>query len=647
MSDSINSKQNKPNYQFPFERFASSNRYTDFDFLKKDNDWIIYISDNNGQFNLWRYNFNMTSEGQYTPYPLTNFVDHSIRHFFSSPVDNSIIFFADHQGDENFQIYKIDDIFNSWYEPLTSDPTIRHEWGSECFSHDGKYIAYGSNRKNPSDMLINIRNMSCENKDFCITDRKGWYIPGYWSPDNKKLNCSQLVTLTDYAIWVLDIESTSMEKINLEYEQKCKFIVGPWSVNQNGFYLLSDLKREFMGLAFYNIDTSKLEWIVTSPYDIELIDISLDGKLLVWTENVDGYSKLYKKDMVNQEIMEITPTIKNNNKIIPLNGVIEDLNLSSNGKKIGIMMDTPTSPTNIYLIDLCKNEKESNCKRVTTSLYGNLSEDILVKPQLIKYKSFDEMEISAFIYVPNKTNFKKINEKENIKPGAILSIHGGPTAQERPYYDYSGLYQYLSYNGLTVIAPNFRGSTGYGKSFEKKIYHDWGGNELRDLEYAIKWLTSQDWIDPKRIGLFGASYGGFATLSCITRLPQYGFRAAVDIVGPSNLVTFINTVPEHWKSLTIELVGNPDKEEIFLKKRSPTTFVDNINPLTSLLVIQGANDPRGVKSESDQIVERLREKGMDIEYMIFEDEGHGFTKYNNQIKALKKSAEFLLEKLSS
>jgi len=352
MSDSINSKQNKPNYQFPFERFASSNRYTDFDFLKKDNDWMIYISDNNGQFNLWRYNFNLTSEGQYTPYPLTNFVDHSIRHFFSSPVDNSIIFFADHQGDENFQIYKIDDIFNSWYEPLTSDPTIRHEWGSECFSHDGKYIAYGSNRKNPSDMLINIRNMSCENKDFCITDRKGWYIPGYWSPDNKKLNCSQLVTLTDYAIWVLDIESTSMEKINLEYEQKCKFIVGPWSVNQNGFYLLSDLKREFMGLAFYNIDTSKLEWIVTSPYDIELIDISLDEKLLVWTENVDGYSKLYKKDMVNQEIMEITPTIKNNNKIIPLNGVIEDLKLSSNGKKIGIMMDTPTSPTNIYLIDL-------------------------------------------------------------------------------------------------------------------------------------------------------------------------------------------------------------------------------------------------------------------------------------------------------
>ena len=646
MAEFISSKQHKPNHQLPFERFASSIRYTDFDFFKKDNDWIMYISDINGQFNLWRYNSNLTYEGQRSPYPLTNFIDHSLRHFFSSPIDNSLIFFADHQGDENFQIYKIDDIFNSWYEPITSDPTIRHEWGSECFSHDGKYITYGSNRKNPSDMLIYIRNMNRE-KDFCITDNEGWYIPGYWSPNNKKLNCSQLITLTDYAVWILDVENRSMEKINLEYEQKSKFIVGPWSVNQNGFYLLSDLNREFMGLAFYNIDTSKLEWILTSPYDIELIDISLDGKLLLWTENVDGYSKLYKKDMVNQEIMEITPTIKKNNKSIPLNGVIEDLKLSTNGKRIGIMMDMPTSPTNIYLIDLEKNEEDNNCTRVTTSLYGNLSDDILVKPQLIRYKSFDELEVSAFLYVPNNTNFKKINEKDKVKYGAILSIHGGPTAQERPYYDYSGLYQYLSNNGLTVIAPNFRGSTGYGKSFEKKIYHDWGGNELKDLEYAIKWLMSQDWIDPKRIGLFGASYGGFAALSCITRLPQYGFRAAVDIVGPSNLVTFVNTVPEHWKSLTIELVGDPVKEEIFLRERSPITFVDNINPLTSLLVIQGANDPRVVKSESDQIVERIREKGMDVEYMIFEDEGHGFTKYNNQIKALKKSAEFLLEKISS
>ena len=249
------------------------------------------------------------------------------------------------------------------------------------------------------------------------------------------------------------------------------------------------------------------------------------------------------------------------------------------------------------------------------------------------------------MYKPKEERHRVVDSKAT-KFGAILSIHGGPTAQERPSYDYSGLYQYLLNNRLVVITPNFRGSTGYGKSFEKKIYHDWGGDELQDLEYAIKWLKSQDWIDANRIGVFGASFGGFATLSCITRLPQYNWNAAVDIVGPSNLVTFAKAVPEHWKRFMGELVGDPEKEEDSLKERSPITYVDLISPTTSLLVIQGANDPRVVKNESDQIVEKLKGKNMDIEYMVFEDEGHGFTKYSNLLKALKRSAEFLVKKLS-
>ncbi len=150
MTNSIKSRQQKQKQQYPFERFASIRRYTDFDFLKKNNDWIVYVSDINGQFNLWRHNYIFTSkqeQGCSSPYPLTNFVEDSVRHVFSSPIDNSVIFFADHQGNENFQIYKIEDIFNSWPEPITFDSQIRYEWGSECFSHDGKYIVYGSNEK--------------------------------------------------------------------------------------------------------------------------------------------------------------------------------------------------------------------------------------------------------------------------------------------------------------------------------------------------------------------------------------------------------------------------------------------------------------------------------------------------------------------
>ncbi len=654
MAYSDRNKKNKQKTQYPFERFASIRRYIDFDF--KNPSWMLHVSDTNGQFNLWRQSYALTIEGsqgsQCSSYPLTNFVDNSVRRVFSSPMDNSAIFFADHNGNENFQIYKINDVFNCWPEQITFKPQIRHEWGSECFSPNGKYIAYGSNEKDPSNMLVHVRNMESDNDDsFCVTDREGWYTPGYWSPNNKKLNCSQLVTLSDFSVWILDVESKGMEKIDLG-EEKSRFVVGPWSPNDDGFYVLSDSKREFMGVAFYHIGRSQLEWMVTSQHDVELVDISLDGKVLAWTENVDGYSKLYVKDLDSQKVTEVALALTTDTAAISLEGVIEKLKLSTDGKRIGLMMDCPTSPTNVYVVDIDKDGKYP-CTRVTTSLLGNLSEDTLVRPQLLKYKSFDSLEISAYFYKPFTTaaatstsSLQKTYEKNGPRFGAVLSIHGGPTAQERPYYDYSGLYQYLAYNGLAVIAPNFRGSTGYGKSFEKKIYHDWGGNELKDIEHAIKWLLSQDWVDPKRIGVFGGSFGGFATLSCITRLPHYNLRAAVDIVGPSNLVTFLKTVPEHWKNLTFELVGDPEKEERFLSERSPITFVDDINPVTSLLVIQGANDPRVAKGESDQIVKKLNDRGLDVDYMVFEDEGHGFTKNSNQIKALRRSAEFLVEKLT-
>jgi len=525
---------------------------------------------------------------------------------------------------------------------------------------------YGSNEGNPSNMLVYVRNPNSESNDsFCVTNKDGWFIPGYWSPDNKKINCSQLVTLTDYTTWILDVESREMRNIDLGNTEKSRFIVGPWSADGSGFYVISDLAREFTGVAFYSLDKSKLEWILTPQHDIEMLDVSSDGSIITWTENVEGYSRLFTKNLIDGEIKEI-----GSDDISP-NGVIEKIKLSPDGRRIGVMIDSPTSPTNIFVIDINK-ENSSRYGQITTSLLGNLPDYMLIKPEIIKYRSFDGLEISAFLYKPqnniDNTNTeeniesylshatdtidRKNNESKRISPtvnqkyGAILSIHGGPTAQERPYYDYSGLYQYLAHNGLAVIAPNYRGSTGYGKSFEKKIYHDWGGNELKDLEYAIKWLLSTSWVDAKRIGVFGASFGGFATLSCITRLPDYHWKAAVDIVGPSNLVTFVNTVPEHWKKFTGELVGDPVKEESFLRERSPINYVNDISPITSLLVIQGANDPRVSKDESDQIVKSLQDREIDVDYMVFEDEGHGFTKYSNQVKAIKKSAEFLVERLS-
>jgi dipeptidyl aminopeptidase/acylaminoacyl peptidase len=224
----------------------------------------------------------------------------------------------------------------------------------------------------------------------------------------------------------------------------------------------------------------------------------------------------------------------------------------------------------------------------------------------------------------------------------VLSIHGGPESQERPRYNYNGLYQYLLSRGFGILAPNIRGSTGYGISYQKLIYRDWGGAELGDIEHAAKYLQTLDWVDANRIAVFGGSFGGFATLSAVTRLPQY-WALGVDIVGPSNLITFVNSVPPHWRSMLRTWVGDAEDDHDMLVERSPITYVDQIR--VPMLVIQGAKDPRVVQAESDQMVERIRKNGGDVRYYVDENEGHGATRRENSIKWMGMIADYIEEYL--
>jgi dipeptidyl aminopeptidase/acylaminoacyl peptidase len=194
-----------------------------------------------------------------------------------------------------------------------------------------------------------------------------------------------------------------------------------------------------------------------------------------------------------------------------------------------------------------------------------------------------------------------------------------------------------------VLAPNVRGSTGYGKTYQSLILRDFGGDELGDFEHAVKYLHGLDWVDPARIAVWGASYGGFATLSCLSRLPSL-WAAGVSMVGPSNLLTMARSVPETWRVEMVDWIGDPDTEADFLLERSPITYADAIT--APLFVIQGANDPRVVKAESDQIVAALRKRGVDVRYDVYDDEGHGFTNRANEVQAIGDTAEFLLAHLT-
>ena len=323
----------------------------------------------------------------------------------------------------------------------------------------------------------------------------------------------------------------------------------------------------------------------------------------------------------------------NNGKELTLpsfpNGVLRGgLSFSPDGGSIAFQWETAVRPAEISLLDIASGE----VRNLTDCRKSDLSSVQMVEPELVRFDAFDGLQIPAWLFKPHG---------EGPFP-VVYSIHGGPEAQERPNYSYRGFYQYLLSLGIGVIATNIRGSSGYGKSYQRLIHRDLGGNDVKDFEAAANYLKSVPWVDPERIGVFGGSYGGFAVLTCLSRLPQY-WAAGVDIVGPSNLVTMLRSFPPTWTEIAKEVFGDVENEEEDLLRRSPITYVDQI--VAPLFVIQGANDPRVVKAESDQIVEKLRARGVEVRYDVYEDEGHGFTKKENELKGMSDSSEFLKKHL--
>ncbi len=342
-----------------------------------------------------------------------------------------------------------------------------------------------------------------------------------------------------------------------------------------------------------------------------------DGRYLAWVVNEGGASRLFARDLTSGESVSL-PELPE--------GVISLLEAAPSGTKLGLRLSRPQHPAELFVLDLTAG----TIIQLTHGFLGRIPEEELVRPELVTYPTHDGRDIPAFLYRP---------------PGdgpfpVVLSIHGGPEGQERPTYD--GLYQYLLSRGIGIFAPNVRGSTGYGRAYQKLIYHDWGGAELGDFAAAAEYLRGLPWVDGTRLGVFGGSFGGFAVLSCVSRLPDL-WAAAVDIVGPSNLITLIETGPPTWRRFDAELIGDPETEREFLLARSPVTYADQIT--APLFVIQGANDPRVPQGESDQIVQRLRDRGVAVRYDVYPDEGHGFTKRENELKALRDTAAFFEQHL--
>ena len=575
--------------------------------VSRDSKTIAYITNTNGLPNIWTIPIDGGWTSQIT------IEENAVKLLSYSPAKNEIIFQSDVKGDENNQIYLVSDKGGE-----VKNLTPEHKGSQTIFcswNKNGNKILYSSNRRDKRFFDIYVRDTETGTEN-CIIESDDPFVElaAGWSRDERYIILQKFYNNSNQDILIYDIQNKSRLNIT-EHEGSVKNITPVFSRKSDKIYFLTDYEREFLGLAVYDIKKGKYSWFATENWDIDAFAISKNEKYILYVVNENGNSKLRLVNLKSGKLKKLkTPK-----------GTVLSMCFTPDEKKIVLVLDSPQNPNDIYVYDI----KKDKFKQITFSMIGGIPRKDFVVPQEIKYKSFDGLEIFAYLYLP------KGSDKNKKLPG-IVWPHGGPEYQEKNMFN--KYFQILSNRGYAVIVPNFRGSTGYGKSFQKMIYRDWGGAEFKDVLHAHKWLVDSGYVDKDRIAILSGSFGGFMVLTCVTKSPDL-WRCAVDIFGPSNLLTFVETVPEHWKPAVYELVGDPVKDRDLLIERSPINFVDNIR--CPLFIIQGKHDPRVVKAESDQIVAKLREANKEVEYLVLEDEGHGFSKVANQIKVWEMICDFL------
>ncbi|MGW3769951.1 S9 family peptidase [Actinomadura verrucosospora] len=587
----------------PIERFRGQVA------LSSDAETVAYCSNAGGTFDVWTI---PTVGG--APHRLTRLERQAACQLAWWPDDKGLVFTADRNGDEQYRIYRIGTDGEELTE-ISAGPDCQRVLADTPFGAEGRYLLYAANDRDRTVQDILVRDLSDDTERRIIPPDGVNFTPASMSPDGRWLLAAGLRSNTDIAIYLIDLTDPVLGAVCVTAEHGSGYFApGPWTPDSTAFYLSTDVWGEFTAIGRYTLTDASMQRISSDDWDVEHIEAV--GDMLVWSLNQGGRSVLRATRNGTELTLADLPQ-----------GVIDAIALSPDGEQIVLEIDTPTRPSELGVID-----PAGGFRYLTDTRPPAVQVIDPVEPDLITYSSSGGRRIHALLYQPRTPGPHPV----------LLSVHGGPEAQERPEYAYAGLYQYLLHEGVAVLAPNIAGSTGYGLTHQKLIYRDWGGIDLVDLDHAVRHLTTLPGIDADRIAVMGGSYGGFAALSCLSRLP-YRWAAGVSFCGPSNLVTLARACPPTWRPTVDAVLGNPDTDAEHLTRRSPITYADAIT--APLLVLQGAHDPRVPQDESDQIVTRLRARGIDVRYDIYPDEGHGFSNRANEIKAYGDIAQFLLTHL--
>lgn len=535
---------------------------------------------------------------------LTFYPDAVTQARFNPKTGNFFVFSKDTGGGEFYQFYR-DDL-------ASGDVTLLTDGKSRnvglIWAYSGDEIAYGSTRRDGKDMDIWVMDPSDPKSDHMLAKLEGggWQALD-WSPDEHKLLVLNEVSAEESYLWLMDASSGEKTLLTPKGSANVHYAAGRFSKEGKGIYVTTDRDSEFHRLAYVDLASKQHTYLTSNiPWDVDEFDLSDNGKLIAFVTNEDGYGVLHVLDTATRKERSLPSLLK---------GVISGVSWHKDNRDLGFDLSSARSSSDVYSLDIQNGKVE----RWTFSETGGLDTSNFPEPQLIHWKSWDDRMISGFVYKPPA--------KFTGKRPVIINIHGGPEGQFRPGFPGRWDY-YMNELGIAMIAPNVRGSTGYGKTFLSLDNGFLREGSYKDINALLDWIQIQPDLEPGRVMITGGSYGGFMTLAVAT---NYNDRicCSVDVVGPSNLVTLLEHTSGYRQDLRrVEYGDERDpKMREFLEKIAPYNKTKNITK--PLFVIAGKNDPRVPASESQQMVESVRQNGTPIWWLMANDEGHGFAKKKN------------------
>lgn len=603
--------ENPSKKKYTIEQFLNTKKYLNGAFNYNE-EKIFFSSNESGIFNIYSIPVGGGNETQ-----LTHSTNHSFTVLCGFPGDDRLLFAGDDSGNELNHIFlrELDGSIRD-LTPWTNAKSEFYSWSKDRLS-----FFFLSNKRDPKFMDLYEMDIETFQPKILYQNQDGLNFCAI-SPDKRYLALTKLITENSSECYLYDFSTNALQNI-APHQDEIQYQPVNFSTDSRYLYFLTDQDNEFTYLKRFAIDSQITEIIEKHPWDIFFCSFSYTGKYRVTGVNEDGKTSIYIHNQETNEKMFLPKMPE---------GEITHVGISKSEKSMLFYVNGYRSPDNLYYYHF----ETSSVNKLTNSLSPEIDPEDLVDAQIIRYQSYDGTLIPALYY---KTKDMQTEEKGP----ALILVHGGPGGQSRIGYSY--LIQYLVNHGYSILSVNHRGSSGYGKSFFKSADHKHGEADLDDCIWAKHFLVGTGNIDQNKIGIIGGSYGGYIALAALTFRPDE-MAVGVDICGISNWIRTLKGIPTWWEArreAIYKKMGNPETEVDYLNNISPLFHAENIKK--PLLVIQGANDPRVVKIESDQIIEAVNKNGTPNQYLVFEDEGHGFLKKQNQMKAASVILEFLNEHL--